>query len=276
MNSDDDDLELLHTNPQALLPKFQKIFFAVSWVYRRSGMIKPDEQGDIVQEMNLQFLNNLETIRRNFDPAKANGAGLRGYIRSLARNVCKKHYRDHPEYQPLPVSDPRLAVNEESITDSIMIQQTIQVFHAAVETSGERKPKLLLFLKLYYRIPIRKADLIAAYPSAKAQLQRDFLQLFGGDFGQMGEMEAFEAARATLNQLEHANTSAESYSRWINREVTDLCDILNGDPPVSSFDRHSLRVLVDNYFEPFLLHGIEHVSLPWPQAERAWKTGMRN
>ncbi len=276
MNVDDDELALLHSDPQALLPKFQSIFLAVSWVYRRSGLISPDEQSDIVQEMNLQFLSNIDTIQRNFDPSKSNGAGLRGYVRSLARNVCKKHHRDHPEFKPLPFVDPRFSIDEESITDPIMIRQTIRVFHAAIETTGERKQKLLLFLKLYYRIPVRGPELKAAYPSVNSTEEREFLETFGGDFDRMGEMEVFETARPTLNALEHSTTSAESYTRWITREVTDLCEILNGDPPVSSFDRHSLRVLVDNYFEPFLLRDIQDVSFSGKRPERISKTDTRN
>lgn len=276
MNVDDDDLALLHSDPRALLPKFQNIFLAVSWVYRRSGLINPDEQSDIVQEMNLQFLSNLNTIKRNFDPSKSNGAGLRGYVRSLARNVCRKYYRDHPEFKPLPIMDPRFSVDEKSITDPIVIRHTIRVFHAAIETVGDRKPKLLLFLKLYYRIPVQGRELRAAYPSLEEVQEHKFLGTFGGDFDRMGEMEVFETARPTLNALEHSTTSAESYTRWITREVNDLCDILNGDPPVSAFDRHSLRVLVDDYFEPHLLRDTEHVSLSWTRPERISKTGTRN
>ena len=84
-----------------------------------------------------------------------------------------------------------------------------------------------------------------------------FLGLFGGDFALMGEMSIFEAARPIINQLERSETTAESYTRWITREVTEICEILNGDPPVSAFDRHTLRILVDDYFEPFLERHIE-------------------
>ncbi len=275
MNADD-ELELLRSNPRALLPRFQEIFLAVSWIYRRSGLISADEQSDVVQEMNLQFLSSIGTIQRNFDPSKSNGSGLRGYVRSLARNVCKKHYRDNPEFRPLPIVDPRFTIDEETITDPIMIQQTIAVFRAAIETAGERKPKLLIFLKLYYRIPIQVSDLRAAYPSIDDRQEREFLQSFGSDFGGMGEMEMFEAARPILNALEHSTTSAESYTRWIIREVSDLCDILNGDPPVSAFDRHSLRMLVEDYFEPFLILRNERASRSWSRSQQPLDTGIRN
>ncbi len=270
MDQNDDDFELLHTDPRALLVRLQGIFVAVAWVYRRSGLLSAMEHAEIVQEMNLQFLTNLDTIRKSYDPTKANGASLRAYVRSLARNVCKKHYRNHPEYSPLPLTDPRVTVGADSVTDPIAINQTIEVFHAAIETAGAHKAKMLLFLKLYYRTPIRKEDVSTTYPLAEGELKDKLLELFGKDFGSMGEMEVFEAARPILNRLEQSKTSAESYSRWITKEISALCEIMNGDPPVSAFDKHSLRVLVDDFFDPFL-QGASDVNQGWKSDVRTRK-----
>lgn len=252
MGENDDDMDLLYSDPSTLLERLQKVFVAVARVYRRSGLLKSEELSEIVQEMNLQFLNNLETIRKNYDPSRTDGATLRGYVRTLARNVCNRYYRGRPQYAPLSLGNSRIAVSADSITDSIAISQTVQVFRAVIDTSGDRKPKLLLFLKLYYRIPVAGSDLRGVYPDVEATVVDAFLKLFGGDFASMGEMPIFEAARPFINQLERSGTTAESYTRWITREVTEICEILNGDPPVSAIDRHTLRILVDDYFEPFL------------------------
>ena len=252
MGQNEDDVELLHADPGKLLVRLQDIFAAVAWVYKRGGFLHASEVDEIIQNMNLQFLTNIETIRKSYDPTKAGAATLRAYVRSLARNVCRKHYRDHPDYTPLSFCDPRVTIHPDSVTDPIAIAQTIEVFHAAIETAGDRKTKLLLFLKLCYHIPIQMRDVTDAYPEAGEALKRELIGLFGEDFETKGEMEVFEAARPILNQLEQSNTSAESYTRWITREIIDLCEIMNGEPPVSSFDKHSLRILVDDLFEPFL------------------------
>ena len=257
MGENDDDMDLLYSDPSMLLSRLQKVFVAVARLYRRSGMLRDEELSEIVQEMNLQFLNNLETIRKNYDPSRTDAATLRAYVRSLARNVCNRYYRERPQYSPLSLSHPRVTVSADSVTDPLAIAQTVQVFRAVIDTSGDRKAKLLLFLKLYYRIPVVANDLRGAYPEADEVVVGAFLGLFGGDFASMGEMSIFEAARPIINQLERSETTAESYTRWITREVTEICEILNGDPPVSAFDRHTLRILVDDYFEPFLERRIE-------------------
>jgi DNA-directed RNA polymerase specialized sigma24 family protein len=259
MGENHDDLLLLQTNPDALLLKCQDIFRAVALVYRRAEMIPGQDLEEVIQEMNLRFLRSLEIIRHNYDPGKSDAASLRAYIRSLARNVCRKYARDHPEFEPLTLAGSRASVAPDSVTSPIFIAQTVEVFRAAVETTGDRRPRVLLLLKLYYKIPISARDITAAYPEAQVHHMESFLERFGIAFSSMADREVFQAAGPYLNRWERARLAPESYLRRASREVLDLCEILNGDPPVAAFDRDSLAALVDDYFDPFLVQHDESI-----------------
>jgi hypothetical protein len=95
-------------------------------------------------------------------------------------------------------------------------------------------------------------DVSAAYPGASPRAAANLMKHFGTDYSGLKEKIILEKAAPFLNALEGTRLTAESYRRSINILVREICVLLNGNPPTSSFDYDDIKILVEDFFYPFL------------------------
>jgi hypothetical protein len=248
MTVNERDVELLHNNPHELVIRCQDIFQITLKQFIESGMLRKSEFEDLMQMLNEELLVRIPTIRQNYDGRVL----LRTYIAKLATNACLKYYRDRPR---ATAEDPQYrssVVEADSVTNPLAISEANDLFHTVLKLFGPRLPRLLVFLKLHVKIEVVKQDLVAAFPNGQDADYQEFLRHFGGDYIHVKEIDVFELAAPIINRMELGYASADSYRRWVYAKVEEICTLLNGDPPTASFDHKNVRVLIENYFSPFL------------------------
>jgi DNA-directed RNA polymerase specialized sigma24 family protein len=248
MNDNEEDVRLLHQHPDALLVKYQELFKMTVMEFIRSKLVRVDEYDEVIQTINLEMLNNLPTIRRNYDGR----ARLRTYVTKLATNTCLKFARDRKVHVGLEAVKKNPHVASDSASHAALLSEAADLFHATLDLFGPRLPRILVLLKLYCKLNISMDDVSAAYPGASPRAAANLVKHFGTDYSGLKEKIILEKAAPSLNALEGTRLTAESYRRSINILVREICVLLNGNPPTSSFDYDDIKILVEDFFYPFL------------------------
>ncbi len=169
----------------------------------------------------------------------------------MALNVCRRHSKELSVYESQNTPLAKDLANSESVTDALMIEEAVSLFRSSLSLFGRHRAKVLLFLKLYYRISLTFDDVRSVYPRAPEEIINEFVARFQ-DFESERGRDVMVAAAPFLNVLGRKVRIPESYRHWAKTRVDELCDMLNGNPPVSSFTAENLKVLVEDYFCPFL------------------------
>jgi DNA-directed RNA polymerase specialized sigma24 family protein len=248
MNDNEEDVRLLHQHPDALLVKYQELFKMTVMEFIRSKLVRVDEYDEVIQTINLEMLDNLPTIRRNYDGR----ARLRTYVTKLATNTCLKFARDRKVHVGLETVKKNPHVASDSASHAALLSEAADLFHATLDLFGPRLPRILVLLKLYCKLNISMDDVSVAYPGASARAAANLVKHFGTDYSGLKEKIILEKAAPSLNALEGTRLTAESYRRSINILVREICVLLNGNPPTSSFDYDDIKILVEDFFYPFL------------------------
>jgi DNA-directed RNA polymerase specialized sigma24 family protein len=248
MNDNEEDVRLLHQHPDALLAKYHELFKMTVMEFVRSKLVRVDEYDEVLQTIYLEMLENLPTIRRNYDGR----ARLRTYVTKLATNTCLKFARDRKVHVGLEAVKKNPHVASDSASHAALLSEAADLFHATLDLFGPRLPRILVLLKLYCKLNISMDDVSVAYPGASARAAANLVKHFGTDYSGLKEKIILEKAAPSLNALEGTRLTAESYRRSINILVREICVLLNGNPPTSSFDYDDIKILVEDFFYPFL------------------------
>jgi DNA-directed RNA polymerase specialized sigma24 family protein len=248
MNDNEEDVRLLHQHPDALLAKYHELFKMTVMEFVRSKLVRVDEYDEVLQTIYLEMLENLPTIRRNYDGR----ARLRTYVTKLATNTCLKFARDRKVHVGLEAVKKNPHVASDSASHAALLSEAADLFHATLDLFGPRLPRILVLLKLYCKLNISMDDVSAAYPGASPRAAANLVKHFGTDYSGLKEKIILEKAAPSLNALEGTRLTAESYRRSINILVREICVLLNGNPPTSSFDYDDIKILVEDFFYPFL------------------------
>jgi RNA polymerase sigma factor (sigma-70 family) len=243
---------LLRTNPEGLVLKCQDMIRTIVRKYISSGMFDHDSFEDVVQSVNTALLKNVRRAQ-----AQYNGSTLvKTYISAIVRNICLQLH--HIEKRNLRTERfeednfPRSSGIEEKLT----IAHSIAVFRAILQQFDRQAklPRLLLCLKLWYRIPLDSDDVLRWYPECGEAELRSLLQSFGTSYDHLTNKEIFRLFTPFANMAHKKENSDDAMRRWTLSKITEILELMNGSPPTASFDEESLRPLVENYFSPFLLN----------------------
>lgn len=243
-----DDVELLRSKPDQLILKYAGIVRLIVRKYVVFGMFQPSEYDDIVQSVLESLLKKIPAMQRQY-----NGSALFvTYFSSIVRNIClaiqdaTTRSVQTSELREIATSDP------EPIHDVRLIEETLHRFRTILTLYDMKLPKVLLSLKLHFRIPITANDLLTWYPECSKSDRASLLRSFGGYYEEMRDPEVFRLLTPILNKLENKSNQPDSIRRFVGTTIREIIALLNGHPPRHTFDKESLSALVENYFFPDL------------------------
>lgn len=242
MTENEQDIVLLRTDPNRLIMKHQKMIRAVARTGLDNGWFPASEFADVTQTINLELLARIETVRQNYDGR----AFLRTYLSQIALNICRRYHKDHPVTNKSPQSLDYLPAGDR-VFEKVLIDEARERFRAVLLLFGRRLPKILLFLKIFYRYPISRKDVLDCYPHCEDKELGPLLTYFAGDYSSSQDQEIMAVLTPFANKMENSSTSADGYRRWIGYIVAETCDILNGDPPRAQFGRETFSLLFEDY-----------------------------
>jgi RNA polymerase sigma factor (sigma-70 family) len=240
------DISLLRTDPKGLLLRHQETIRIIVKIYIESGMFSPNDFEDLVQQVNVRLWEKMPVIQANFD-----GSCLfRTYLSQVIRNACL-NLRDKDTRQPqfYRLEGTAIAPHEDAHR-RLLIEHDVRVLMAILDQFNTQRPKLLLCLKLYYRIPIGRQDILDWWPQCPQKQIENFLSIFGAFFGDISEGELYERIQPLFAEMERRSAPSDSLRRWVDDKINQIIRLLNGSPPDAAYDRKTLGILLEYAVSP--------------------------
>lgn len=245
----DPDFDLFLKDPHAILLKYQGLIQTIVYFYVEQGMFPPHQKEDIVQSVNLEILKRIPSLQRHYNGS----ALLKTYFSAVVRNIClhlgKRAATTTVPIRSLPGSD----VEGGRQPDRYSIQQAREVFDAILAQLGPAVPKLLICLKLRYRHPLTRQDILRWWPGCGNREMNSLLAMFAGDYGNLIDKEIYPMIVPYFNAAEGKVSGDDALRKWIASKILRILDLLQTSIPGGSFDEESLRILFEDHCSPFLL-----------------------
>lgn len=249
MTDNDRDIRLLQSDPHTLLLKYQETIRIIVKKYIEGGMFRAPEFEDIVQEINVSLLGKIPAMQRQYNEKSL----FKTYFSVIVRNIClKAHRKVHKDIDVL----------QEDLSDYFVenphekrsaIGHEVRRFRTVLSLYDTQRPKLLFCLKLYFRIPITPEDVRLWYPYCSGDDQTSLMRHFGCSYDQLSDIDIYRIVTPIMNRNEKRSNSVDAIRKWTDSKIHEIIDLLNGRPKKTNHSVETLKILVDDYFSPFLL-----------------------
>ena len=245
----DPDFEVFLEDPHAILLKYQGLIQTIVYFYVEQGMFPSDQKEDIVQSVNLEILKRTPSLQQHYNGS----ALLRTYFSAVVRNICL-HLGKRPATTSVPIRTlPGGDIEGGRQLDRYSIQQAREVFGAILVQLGPVAPKLLICLKLRYRHPLTREEILRWWPECGNREMSSILTMFAGDYTGLDDKEIYAMIVPYFNAAEGKVSGNDALRKWIASKILRILDLLQTSIPGGSFDEESLRILFEDYSSPFLL-----------------------
>jgi len=152
--------------------------------------------------------------------------------------------------------DPRQSLSRASATylsPILLSRNGIQSIRAILLQYGRTLPKVIVCLKLKFRMQLENEDILRWQPGCEERVLSDFFVDYRSWPDSMTDMEVFERCRSIFNLLQRNETTADTIRRWTTSKIAEIAETLDSSIPGAHFDEESIRILTEDYFSPFLL-----------------------
>jgi len=237
------DIELLNNNPHQLILNHQKLIDSIIHLFIRSGQFKFEDLNEVKQQVNEELLNRIYKIRNQFQGKSL----LRTYLSVIIRNVCNDILRKkiRPNYTTL--DETMVLDTSVEAMNGLVFEEEMVRLQKAIEFYYNQKWKLLLCLKLKFKVPFSYEDFNNVNNDI-TQIEFDrFVQQIS-PYQDNPDIIIFSALTDILNRCENKNNTPDALRKWIKLKISELIDILNGNPPTSQYNEETLQILFEKCF----------------------------
>ncbi|HRY33089.1 MAG TPA: sigma-70 family RNA polymerase sigma factor [Bacteroidales bacterium] len=245
MDSNQEEIGLLHESPGELIVKYQPIVLVIVRMFMRSGYFRGEEPQEVIQSVNEKLLDRIERIRSNYNGISR----LRTYFSAVIRNLCLERIRKgrvEEVYRLMEEQENSLSYSPDQL-NRLIIRQELERLDTVLKLLYTQRHKIVLILKALLRIPAREEEVRLLLEAPVSQsLEESVAMLVRGDF--RSDREAFQHLSRVFNFLEGKQNSEDSIRKWIYIREGEIIQLLNGDPPRANHNHETLRILFDRYF----------------------------
>jgi hypothetical protein len=246
----ENDLEmvLLDRDPGALVTRYQEMFRIIAMYFVATGMFRVKEVDDVVQSISLEILTKIPLIRQKYNGSTL----LRTYVSTIVRNFCIRQKLIERGISPDQEIEVDMISADVRTDHHLLLKEAIARLRTVFAMFDAHLPKLLLALKIYYKMPIAREEMEAWFPGSTPALREEFVRLFQGQENPTDRTNIYEVVLPLINELEGKTNTRDAFRRWSWAKIDEVVRLMNGPSKTFNFDRDSLRELVEDYFSPFL------------------------
>lgn len=249
MTENDKDIGLLRSDPHTLILKYQETVKIIVKKYILAGVFRASDFEDIVQEVNMALLAKIPAMQLQY-----NGTSLfKTYFSVIVRNICMKEHAKTNREVKIEQKDITGFIDRAHVEEKIVLEKEIQRFRAILSLYYRQRPKLLLCLKLHYRIPLTPEDINLWNPKCSFSDREMLLENFGSNFDRKDDVEIYKIITPVMNKNEKKSNSIDAVRKWTDSKISEIIQLLNGNPKKMNYNEDTLKTLVDDFFSPFLL-----------------------
>jgi RNA polymerase sigma factor (sigma-70 family) len=226
MTENDKDIGLLRSDPHSLILKYQETVKIIVKKYILAGVFRASDFEDIVQEVNMALLAKIPAMQLQY-----NGTSLfKTYFSVIVRNICMKEHAKTNREVKIEQKDITGFIDRAHVEEKIVLEKEIQRFRAILSLYYRQRPKLLLCLKLRYRIPLTPEDINLWNPKCSFSDREMLLENFGSNFDGKDDVEIYKIITPVMNKNEKKSNSIDAVRKWTDSKISEIIQLLNGNP----------------------------------------------
>ncbi len=245
MDSNQQEIALLHEAPGELIVKYQPIVLVIVRMFIKSGYFRGEEPREVIQTVNEKLLERIERIRDNYNGISK----LRTYFSAVIRNLCLERIRKGrvaEVYRLMEEQDNSLSYSPDQL-NRLIIRQELERLDTVLKLMYAQRQKIVLIVKALLRIPAREEEVqVLMEASHDSQLEESAAKLISGNF--RSDREAFQHLSKLFNYVEGKQNGEDSIRKWIYVKEGEIIQLLNGNPPRANHTHETLRILFERYF----------------------------
>ncbi|MDP1677958.1 MAG: hypothetical protein Q8L88_13955 [Bacteroidota bacterium] len=249
------DITLLRNNKNEFVIRCQRIISIIVWRYTANGMFALTNVEDIKQSVTLELINRLPLIEKNYNGQVL----LTTYLSVVIKNICLRiHETESSDNTPLSFNElwklnkkniDGGMVSDENADNDILLSNELDRFTLALDLFYVRRFKILVFLKVYFSIPVTSEDLKGCFRNITRKDLEHLLDVFNEQHQSTIEFANFGLLTVMMNKYERTSTPEESVRRLAHRYIQKLIKLMNGKTPSRAHTKDSLQVLLERYSE---------------------------
>ncbi len=217
--------------------------------YISTGMFDSEHARDIMQSVNEELIKRLPGIERNFDGS----VRFVTYLSVVIRNICIRiRQKDDNAIATIPLSSSAGKFDADN-EHRLLIEDEVHRLRLALRLFHSNRYKLLICMKVYFRIPVTLTEFSNCFPELKGDDREQRLTTLMTMLENGTNKELFTYLLALFNPPEREKLSSDSFRRWTEDNIRRILILLNGDPPTRAHTKETLKILLEHNS----LHSIE-------------------
>ncbi len=235
------DIEMLRHDRNQFILECQRTIAIVVKYHTQRGMFSGSEFDDIIQSVNEELIQRLDSIERNFNGSVM----LNTYMNVVIRNICLTIFertRRNPVTEP--ITEMRTGHDSEAMAP-VLLQDEYRRFSHTMRLSAGKRSKMIFCFKVYFRLPVTEQDVQRAFDRLPEDQWRPVLERFGTEYDDTLEADNFNSIASLMNLQEKNTTTGASLLRWTHDNLTRTITMMNGDPPVRSHTKETVKLLLE-------------------------------
>lgn len=246
MRENKTDLYWMKNDPEKLLIKYQPLFKLISRKYAGDGYYSISDSNEILQLINEKMFTNINKIIDQFDGRVL----VRTYLSSICRNIILEYTRSTKRRNELLqkyfVADS--AKCEYSPTPVIYIKDEFRRFNIILNLFGSKKNKLILLMKLIYRIKVDRVDFLLFNKEVSKVITNEQIDAFNSDIS-LKDKDIYRILAFNIELATRKRCHPDTLRKWFNHKTTEIITLMNGYPPRAAYAEDTLQILVEKYYD---------------------------
>ncbi len=244
MDSNKEDILLLHNSPDKLIIRFQPLIEIIVSKHIHNGYCTFDQREDVIQHINEKLIAKSGTIKKQFNGTTL----LRTYYSAIIRNLIMEFLRVEMKFknESYKINNCDAVVQENNCISMALIDE-FERFEVIIDMFGRQSKKLILCLKIFFRIPVSYNDFLKY---CAKMTKRSFNAIFKAlkPENQIEDKYIYDILTPVLNKCDNKNNSPDAIRKWFKHKKEEILRLMNGDPQRANYDDEVMQILTEKYF----------------------------
>ncbi|MFC2132780.1 hypothetical protein ACFLRG_03180 [Bacteroidota bacterium] len=243
MDENEEDIKLLYEAPEKFIIKYQSLIGFIVNSYVINGFFNRSDADDHIQSINESLLKKINKIQDQYNYKTK----IKTYFSVIVRNNCKEIIRKTTlKFVDIEKVENLSYVVSEPI-NNIVLKQEFDKLNKILMMFNRQRHKLELCLKLIYNIPVKFKD----FKNYNSLFEKtSYLEIMKNinPGTELRKKMIYNILAPYFNRFENKNNSGDALRKWLGFKIKEVINILNGDPPVSSYNEESFQILLEKYY----------------------------
>jgi RNA polymerase sigma factor (sigma-70 family) len=232
-------------------------------IYRRliSGFIqrlhrRQEEREDIIQELLSRFLaDKIFRIQKKYDANFSQMPSFTSYFMVCVRNIYVDIIREGKflmlkrNAEPMRYREIDFPTAETPLQSAILEEEYAKL-QAILQLHPTQQRKIILCLKLKFRLPVHSADIQRCFPNCST----DTIAQLSLDFRTKKNRDMYKAIVPVFNRYEKKPVQADTLRKWVENKITVIIKLMNRMHQDTVYNSKNIVDLLSLFFQERDIH----------------------